>query len=193
MRFTLSAILLVFLLFSSPTIHAQTELEEAKIHLQKLSKGMLLVRLQTDSLKITFLEELGRKKEADQVRKAVYQEQREIILSFKKTFHFCPVYFFYSSQTSAIQNGKLYGHIFDHNLELVENDSIPKIYYTAKFAKTENLGINALVIMDNYLIALKAPFPFYQRQYLFFSLFKQSKAAMAERLNKRLFQYAEIW
>tara|TARA_R110002096_G_scaffold132768_2_gene283235 strand:- start:72319 stop:72819 length:501 start_codon:yes stop_codon:yes gene_type:complete len=159
-----------------------------------MKEGFILVRLKTDSLKIASLEKNGYAKEAEKVKLDLYKENKEILLSFAKTFDFCPVYFFYSNHSKEIQSGDIKGKIFDYNLKLVEQEQITgKTHFVAKFGKTENLGIHALILMDSFFIPLKSPFPFYQRQYTFFSLVKLSKARVAKKLNKRLHDQYEIW
>lgn len=180
--------------FFSFAMSAQSDLRIAKDQLNKMKNSFILVRLKTDSLKIQSLEKQGFSDEAKKVKLDLYKENREIILSFSKTFNFCPVYFFYSNSSDKIRKGELKGIVFDFDMNVVEDELLSsKKFFTAEFGKTENLGIHGLILMDSYFVPLKSPFPFYQRQYILFSLYKQSKATIAKRLNKKLKKQYEIW
>ena len=182
------------LLFMTTLCYGQSDLEKAKIQLNQLKESFILVRLQTDSLKLKALESRGLHREAEILKRRQYLENREIILSFQQTFDFCPVYFFYSNKSDEIRKGNIVGNVFDYELEIVSSEKLQsETFFTAEFAKTENLGINALVLMDHFLLPLKAPFPFYQRQYVFFSMIRQGKGTMAKRFNKKLHEYHEAW
>lgn len=188
------SICLFFLLFFSLPIFAQTAQKDAKKHLNEMKNGFILVRLKTDSLKIKALEKGGFLKEAKKAKLKLYKDNKETILSFAKTFDFCPVFFFYSDKSEEIRKGNILGNVFDSNLKIVEEEALKsKPFFVAKFGKTENLGIHALILMDSYFIPLKSPFPFYQRQYILFSTIKLSKARIAKKLNKRLHNQYEVW
>ncbi len=185
---------LLALFFLSLSVCAQSDSEIAKDQLNKMKNSFILVRLKTDSLKIHTLEKDGYKEEAEKVKKDLYNENRETILSFSKTFDFCPVYFFYSNSSDQIRKGNLIGNVFDYELNLVKKELLSsQTFFTAEFGKTKNLGIHGLILMDNFFVPLKSPFPFYQRQYVFFSMVKQSKATIAKRLNKRLTEQYKTW
>lgn len=180
--------------FLGISVFAQSNLENSKQQLFQMKNSFILVRLKTDSLKIKALEDNGFHKEAEKVKIALYKENRETVLSFAKTFDFCPVYFFYSSASEKIRIGEISGNVFDNNLNIVEEEHIQsRPFFTAEFGKTGNSGIHALILMDHYFVPLKSPFPFFQRQYLFFSLIKQGKGKIAKKLNNRLKDQYEIW
>lgn len=154
---------------------------------------MLLVRLKTREASIAALEKMDRHKEAEQLREKQYRENKETILSFSQAFNFCPVYFFYSDASNLVRMGKLQGQIFNSQLELVDADELGKPFFTAEFSETENLGIHGLILMDDHLIPLQAPFPFFQREYTFFGMISLSKAKMVERYNSRLYGTYSLW
>lgn len=190
---SLYLILFFFVSIASP-LSAQSNQQIAKEQLNQMKASFILVRLKTDSLKIEALKKNGFTEEAEKQKLELYQENKEILLSFAKTFDFCPVYFFYSSSMDNIRSGEIVGHVFDSNLKIVDQDLLKaQPFFTAKFGKTKNLGIHALILMDHYFVPLKSPFPFYQRQYVFFSLFKQGKGTIAKRLNKRLKEQYKVW
>ncbi len=173
---------------------AQSELEEAKTDLQNLKRGMLLVRLQTSENKIKALQNLGRVDEAEEVALAQYQENKESLLAFSQAFTFCPVYFFYAADSEAIMEGNLSGHIFTSDMQPVtDTDSLPSQFFTGEFSATTNLAIAGFIIMDEDLVPLEAPFPFYQRKHVIFGLFTLSKGEIVERLNNKLYDTYELW
>ncbi len=184
--------LLLLLAFGSWHARAQDKAEEAKTNIQQLKQSFILVRLQTNQKKIDLLKESGREKMAQQAASEQYQENRETILSFQKTFDFCPVYFFYAPHSEAIRKGELAGVVFDYDQNEVPLEKLTtRPFFTAEFSETEKLGISALVLMDQYMVPLEDPFPYYERKYVFFSLIKQSKARMAELYNTKLKNYYE--
>lgn len=189
MRITLSLICLLVL----NSIQAQYGKEEAMQDLDNLKNGMLLVRLKTNVEAISQLEAQGKATEAEALRQRQYQKNRDIILSFSKSFDFCPVYFFYASQSEDIRNAKLSGNLFDSNLKLVETQKLPEFYLTAEFSKTENLGLEGLIIMNSKLFPMESPFPFYQRKYRFFGLVSHTKSKMVYLMNHNMHEHYAFW
>lgn len=155
-------------------------------------KGVLLVRLQDRHLSIKSLEERGLDKQAEQIRNQQRRENRETILSFGKTFDFCPVYFFYAKDSEAIRKGDYQNKVFDANFEIVNIESdIP--VFTAEFSETEVLGIDGLIVMDHQLLKFEDPLPYFERRYVFFGLIERSKAKMAEAYNEKLYDYLKLY
>lgn len=187
-RFTL-----VFLLLISFSLSAQTDLDKAKAQLHELKNGVLLVRLFTNDAKISGLEAAGKTSEANKTAEAQQRENKDILLSFSQIFQFCPVFFFYSDDSEYIRNGNFDGKIFDSSLTLVNPSEIKESVFTAEFSETENLGIEGLIIMDEQLFPLEAPFPFYQRKYTVFGTVRLTKSRMVHRLNNKLRDTYKIW
>lgn len=186
--------LFCLLLFAGTVAFAQNDYHAAKERLANLKNGMLLVRLQTSSKQLSALEERGMTEEAEVMREKQYQENKETILAFSQVFDFCPVYFFYADKSEAIRSNDLAGNIFDSQLEILNNTSdLPNYLLTAEFAETPNLKIDGLVIMDEQMLPLEGPFPFYQREHIVLGLFSLSKGNMAERLNKRFHELHKMW
>ncbi|MGB0175822.1 MAG: hypothetical protein ACPF9D_01565, partial [Owenweeksia sp.] len=79
------------------------------------------------------------------------------------------------------------GNVFSSRRELVDGSKLnQRPFFTAEFSQTEKLGISGLILMDQFMVPLESPFPYYERMYIFFSLVKQSKARIAERYNAKL-------
>lgn len=173
--------------------YGQYTKEDAKVDLQQLKNGTLLVRLNTNEASISALETQGRLKEAERMREQLYQENKEILLSFTNAFDFCKVYFFYAPSSENIRQRNFEGHVFNANRLPVDADSLVGKIYTAEFSETTNLGIKGMVLMDSNLFALKAPFPFYQRKYRVMGLVSDSKAKMIDLYNQKLHSTYKLW
>ncbi len=175
------------------TTFGQYTKEDAKVDLQQLKNGTLLVRLKTNEASISALEAQGRHKEAEQLKERLYQENKEILLSFTNAFDFCRVYFFYAPSSDDIRERNFEGLVFNANRQIVDVDSLQGAIYTAEFSETENLGIKGLIIMDGNLFPLKSPFPFYQRKYRVMGLVTDSKAKMIDLYNQKLHSTYKLW
>lgn len=186
--------LFLFLILFGQITLAQSDLDLAKERLQNLKEGMLLVRLQTSSKQIQALEERGMLQEAEAYRQKQYDENKETILAFRKVFDFCPVFFFYADDSEAIRSKALEGTIFDSQLEVLTNTrDLPDFFLTGEFAETPNLKIDGFVIMDEQMLPLKSPFPFYQREHILLGIITLSKGKMIENLNTRLWDTYRLW
>ena len=186
--------LILLLLLTGQLAFSQKDYDIAKERLNNLKSGMLLVRLQTSEKQINALEEKGMTYEAQQIRQEQYEENKEAILAFQKVFDYCPVYFFYADKSEAIRQKELDGNIFDAQLEVLTNTSdLPKYFLTAEFAETPNLKIDGLVIMDEQMLPLEAPFPYYQREHTLLGLISLSKGKMVDELNTRMHDLYNSW
>lgn len=180
-------------LFIFPAVQAQYTKTEAKIDLHNLKNGVLLIRLHTNQASIAALESRGRQEEADKLKEQLYLKNKEILLSFKNAFDYCPVYFFYAQSTEAVRKGQFEGILFDYDRLPVSAGKITGKVYTAEFSETTNLGIEGFVLMNDQLFPLKSPFPFFQRKHIALGLIKLSKAKMVEQYNKRLHDTYKLW
>lgn len=186
--------LLALLISTGQPARAQEPDERARAQLKAMRNGVLLVRLPTRDLAQQALAERNRTEELAKLRQKLYEENKETLLAFRHAFDFCPVYFFYSSHSDSIRQGKLEGVVFNSELEYVEASTFEgKPIFTGEFSQTPKLDIEAFVIMDQDMFPLEKPFPFYQRKFILFSLIELSRARMAEKLNKKLHSYYRSW
>ncbi len=158
--------------------------------IEDFKQATLLVRLQDKALSLKALEDKGKSKEAERLRQIQYQENREILLSFKNTFDFCPVLFFYSSNSEAIRKGNYEGILFD--AELKASDLKTENVFIAEFAETEELGIDGLIVKDKQMLALPEQLPYFERRYVLLGMIERSKARMIEAYNHKLSEYWEM-
>lgn len=186
-------ITLVLLLVIKFSCFAQSDLAQAKEQLHQMKNGVLLVRLFTNDAKIESLVAAGKTSEANKATDLQYRENKDILLSFSQIFQFCPVFFFYSSDSEAIRHGNFEGKVFDASLSLVDPSEIKGTVFTAEFSETENLGIEGLIIMDSQLFPLEAPFPFYQRKHTVLGLISLTKSRIVHRMNNKLRDTYTIW
>ena len=186
--------LFFYLLLISSIAFGQSDYDEAKERLENLKNGMLLVRLQTSQKQIEAMVDKGLEEEAELLRQEQYEENKESILAFSQVFDFCPVYFFYADKSEAIRDKQLAGNIFNSDLVVLQSVSeLPDFFLTAEFAETPNLKIDGVVIMDEQMLPLEAPFPFYQREHIILGLISLSKGSMVERLNARMHDLYNMW
>jgi hypothetical protein len=186
--------LFFYLLLISSIAFGQSDYDEAKERLENLKNGMLLVRLQTSQKQIEALVDRGMEEEGEARRQEQYEENKESILAFSQVFDFCPVYFFYADKSEAIRDKQLAGNIFNSDLVVLQSVSeLPEFFLTAEFAETPNLKIDGVVIMDEQMLPLEAPFPFYQREHILLGLISLSKGSMVERLNARMHDLYNMW
>ncbi len=180
---------LVFIAYaaSSLGLWAQNVSAEEQF-LTQLHEGALLVRLQDRTQSIQKLEERGYPDRAAELREQQYLENKETILSFKNTFTFAPVFFFYAKDSEKVRNQQLEGVLFKADQTPVLSQEIPKTFYTAEFSETSQLGITGLIIMDHKLIPLKAPLPHFERKFILLGLISRSKAEMAKAYNQELWE-----
>ncbi len=183
-RIILSFALLVSLSFSSKQ---NSNSYDRATFIADFKEASLLVRLQDKSLSIKTLEERGLLKEAEQMRQVQYQENREILLSFKQTFDFCPVLFFYSSSSDSIRKGHYEGLLFNSEQERVSLQT-SKVFI-AEFSETEELGIDGLIVKDHQMLPLPEHLPYFERRYVLLGLIERSKARMVEAYNHKLQEY----
>jgi hypothetical protein len=83
-----------------------------------LKEGNVLVRLKTAQPKIDALRKAGRAAKANQVAEKQLQENRDIIIAFRREFNFTDFYFFYSHHSKAVRNNKLKNIFLNDDLEL---------------------------------------------------------------------------
>jgi len=109
MKFILFSLLIfTFSLMTSAQVAATPELSDKNkltSHdlMKKLkSEGAILVRLKTHQNKIDALKRAGNVEAAKKVQDEQDSQNKSIIEAFRDTFNFCPVYFFYSSDSKYI-------------------------------------------------------------------------------------------
>lgn len=186
----------------------------AQNHIKELKRSALLVRLKTRTQSIAAYRKAGAELLAQRIEQEQFAENKLIADLFRQYFTFCPVYFFYSSNTKAVQDGVKQGIFLNNALQPDANIVLPyDTYYIAEIDALRetlpDLGYDddkneeekqadaqtgsrhaettlqrVIVIKDSNLTQLKRPFPFYIRAS--FDKFLPSKV---EKFNKRLIDF----
>jgi len=79
----------------------------ASYYIQYLKAGCLYVRLHTKSKKIAILKKAGHLTAAKKVEEDQLKDNLSIVSAFRTYFKFCPVYFFYNTDSKYIYNSNL--------------------------------------------------------------------------------------
>ena len=153
--------------------------QESKIYarysINKLKKGVLIVRLKTKQRSIDALLKRGMKKKAKKIENEIHEYNMDIMHAFEKNYNFSDVYFFYSDNTQKVKDMQ-FNSIF-LNKDLVVDPSIKlnplyDFYMIADFDQVRTLDENgkyssqsliseALVIKDRDFEQMSRPFPLF--------------------------------
>ena len=181
---------IIFLLFvfsalgqdSSRLEEKKKATEAAKVHLQAMQGGFLLVRLDDKKSEIEYYMKY---ENFDEVKRIVQKQESsndQIRLAFTKYFTMCPFYFFNMSDTRNLLEKKYSDvNVFDALGQTVSNvDLSSGKFYVAEFGVanqdevtndenvnegdyTERMSVSALVIRTSELLELRDPFPYFVR------------------------------
>ncbi|MFI5135422.1 MAG: hypothetical protein ACHQD9_06180 [Chitinophagales bacterium] len=128
--------LLMVLLMSATLSRAQEELpknftwkDSARILIRNLKDGALIVRLQSRSMAISKLNELGNYSGANEIKSQQREENLEVVEAFRSSFSFCKVYFFFTDSTDALLSGKRTGYFLDDSLKVDPSISLKEIFF----------------------------------------------------------------
>ena len=185
----------------SPKTMTQEQLRE---NLNNLKNGFLLVRLRTSENAIKSLEKAGNQTMANTVKVQQQKNNLRLKAAFRENFTYCPVYFFYSSDSDKLLRGETKGILLNENLEKDSSLTFPqKPFLVAELtdvqpSNADRIGgasgentFRALVLRDNQLQQLKRPFPFFVKASQSFPPEKRSEAQMVALLNKKLLKATE--
>ena len=178
---------------------------KAASQIQNLKNGVLLVRLRTSDIAIRNLKKSGNEKMAATVQRQQDAANQRLVHAFKNQFTFCPVYFFYSSETSQVKSGKTSGYFLDNKLQPDPTIALPDTnFFVAELTELEQFRVDpdspqesvnaevtfkALVLRDHKFHQLAKPFPFFIKAASNFPPRKRSETEMVDLLNARLFSY----
>jgi hypothetical protein len=113
--------------------------QQAIAQINELKNGTLLVRLHSSQSKTEWLKEAGKERRAIRTQSRQEKENRKIVSAFRKNFHFCPVMFFYSSNSEKILQ-KDFSGIFLNDSLLPDSTLAPDItkkFFIAEFTDLE--------------------------------------------------------
>lgn len=191
--------------------------ENAKTQIHALDKGVMLVRLYTLEKSIDALKQKNMPLKAEELRKRVETQHKELMQAFDLHFDFCKVYFFYSSDTQKVLKSNYEGVIYDTKGNLVENFNPGNNYFFAEngpypndespagydyeLARSEQgvkvqkvpyfdpyHNFGVFCIRDKNMQALKKPFPFYVKTYGDFIYYRNANS-FVPILNNKLHKF----
>lgn len=181
----------------------------AQNHIKTLKNCALLVRLKTRDKSVEAYRKSGAELLAQRVEQEQFAENKLIADLFRQYFTFCPVYFFYSSNTRAVQEGAKQGIFLNENLQpdasivlpydnfyIAEIDALRETlpdlgYEDEEDEAQEAAGRHAdttlqrvIVVKDRTLTQLRRPFPFYIR-----ASFDRFLPGKVQKFNSRLVDF----
>ena len=198
-------------LFGQDTIKKSNK-QIAFEQIQKLKKGILLVRLYNKQPVIDALEQKGMKKRAAYIKKKQEEVNKEIVAAFDE-FNFASVYFFYSNQSDLLRNKEFDKVTLYQQGVAVKNVNLTSDFFMADFGMLDKTyhkstddgkrkpkdevrkykggssttNIKCMMIKGNNLELLRSPFPFYVRFHptpIQNLSYKQIVDRMENKLNK---------
>ena len=178
---------------------------KAATQILNLKKGVLLVRLRTSDIAINNLKKSGNEKMAATVKRQQDAANQLLVHAFENQFNFCPVYYFYSSETEQVKTGKTKGYFLNSKLDPDPNIAISDTnYFIAELTDLEQFRVNpdspeesvnaevtfkALVLRDYKFHQMAKPFPYFIKASSNFPPRKRSEVEMVNLLNARLTAY----
>ncbi len=127
MKMRYIGICVLICVLASNLVHGQRaeKLEIAAEQISELKNGTLLIKLNTQSVRIQHRLKSGQKKKAQKLIDEIEKEQNEIIQAFKEHYTFSDYYFFYSDSSHAVIVEQDYSLLFkEKNVKLDSIDSI---------------------------------------------------------------------
>lgn len=165
---------------------------DAKRQIVELQGGVLLVRLKQKQKSIDALRKQGREKLANKIELKQKTRNSYIVDAFKTRFNFCPIYFFYSSDSKYVRTNKLdnvsflndslffdnsiilkdtnfyiaeFGHIEpEETITYQSSVHVPKKETRITYSGSSDFSFKALTVKTKYFKQLRGPFPYYSKE-----------------------------
>ncbi|GJM33105.1 MAG: hypothetical protein DHS20C18_21060 [Saprospiraceae bacterium] len=175
---TLTIVLLSIFSFQLAIAQESTKKERERQAVQaiiELQKGVLILRLPSESKKIKAMQQVLAKdindadrtrleKQIESTRLKNEQENRLVVDAFDNYFSFVPIYVIYDTATIALLEGRSGDYLLDTKLNPISLDTIRgKSFYIARLGSTDQAnttGAESIIIMDKNLNDLQSPFPY---------------------------------
>lgn len=158
----------------------QRAMEVAKMNLQDLKDGFLLVRLDDKKTKIDYYLKYDNIDEANRIKDKQEQISEQIRIAFTKNFTTCPVYYFNMSDTRNLLDEKYDKvNVYDAQGQLTSSaDLTSGKFFIAEFGMANQdevtndedvnngeyagrMAVSALVIRQSTMLELRDPFPYF--------------------------------
>ncbi len=161
-------------------------------HITRLEKGVLLVKLNTQSKKLNYLQKFGQNKKIEKLKKEIEKEHSQIRSAFKKYYSFSKVFFFYSDNAKEIIEDQNWDLLLDSGNDKIDGEQPVYFAYLQKpdwYAQSDAYFFIIHSYEDRQVIRLKRPFPFY-RSTKSANLFKRTDYYRSiEKLQKSLVKF----
>jgi len=163
----------------------------ARVNIQAVTEGCLLVRLRSDQKKIQALVKRGDTATANKEERKRELKHLEIVSAFNLNYTFSKVYYFYSHHSARVRSGDFSGVLLDDLLTPVELELSQFLIvdpYSIEFVHM-NSHQKGLSVLNKDLVQLEKPFPYYvrKREALFF--LRRDHHTMVKILQKN-FEFA---
>jgi hypothetical protein len=181
---------------------------EAVKHIKALKNGVLLIRLHTADIAIKSLQKAGNETMAADLQRQQDVQNKQLAAAFQEHFTFCPVYFFYSTDSEKVKQGELKGVLMGKDLRPDSSIAVtPENIYVSEITQLEQfrsqaeqahannnpeVSFRALVIRNNELHQLAKPFPYFIKASSNIPPRKRSEVEMVTLLNKNLADYYKM-
>jgi hypothetical protein len=169
--------------------------EKAIAQINEMKNGTLLVRLHTSENKIAAMTKQGKQHQAEKTELKQGEANKKIVAAFRQRFNFCPVRFFYSSNSEKVLSENFAGIFLNDSLTAdssIAIDTAKKVfvaefttvmrdsaeYFSGYHLERDTIlhlektyyggadeGFYALVIRDGNLHQLRKPFPYYTQAF----------------------------
>lgn len=188
----LTFLFLIFCFLVSACQTAKIRKKTADDLAQDLEQGALLVRLHTAENKAAALRQTGKNEEAGQLIAQRQAFNDSVRSAFASQYDFSPVYFFYAKDSRLVREKKFEEILHDAQEKVVAVDQIAdRPLLAAEFGEVQapasQAGLDALLVLDDQLRQLSAPFPFSVPTHLYSRNVLHQKAVAS--LNLKLKTY----
>lgn len=187
--------LFVTVFFLTVSVMSQAQTITPAEHIKAMKNGTLLVRLHTKENSILMMEVQGQQDRADKTYRKQLETNKSIMISFKNTFDFAPVLFFFSYDSEKISN-KNFNDVFvnedfkiDPNIQIKDTSNIYIIDVGEVYFKRFGSYMKGIVILDDKFNPLPDELPVIVRKRDAIALFRRTYPDMITELNENLTEY----
>ncbi|MEO5673566.1 MAG: hypothetical protein ABIQ74_02870 [Chitinophagales bacterium] len=181
--------------------------DSASHYIIQLKGGALLVRLHSRAEAISKLRGVGSEQQATLIENIQREENKQIVEAFRSNFSFCKVYFFFADSTDVLLSGKHSGFLLNDSLQVDHGLSMKDNFFMIAEKGNPHLRVKndptqpnqqqaersylneTIVLLDDHLKPLKAPFPFYAQEPFPTSLGTSNWKEKVRILNARLHSF----
>jgi len=164
----------------------------AKVHIETVKNGVLLVRLRSNQKLLKALLAKGDTVGEHNKSREIKVKQLEIVNAFKLNYQFSKVLFFYSHHSKEVKAKNWNGTILNDELKPVKFDGTPHLILDPYLVTLTGLDAtqNGMSVFDANFKLLEKPFPYYIRKRDGIFFLRRDVFSMVSLLDKN-FNWAE--